>query len=98
MHCAGTVPRAAALGWHVFGTARAYGAFMAASGLVYAFCIFSTMVRRRIKDISKPTLAKVCAGVRHGCRDPWKWLLHTRVLQGLPFVKVCSYEDANDDV
>ena len=32
---------------------------MAASLAVYCFCLFSTMVRRRIKDIPKPTLAKV---------------------------------------
>lgn len=53
------VPRAAALGWHVFETRQGYAVFMALTLAVYTFCIFSTMVRRQIKNISKPTLAKV---------------------------------------
>ncbi|KAK9802032.1 hypothetical protein WJX73_003656 [Symbiochloris irregularis] len=52
------VPRAAALGWHVFTARASFQAFMVVSLLVYMYCIYSTMFARRIKDIPKPILAK----------------------------------------
>ena len=56
--CKRAVPRAAALGWYVFEDSRAYAAFMAAIGSVYAYSIASCMCLRRIKDIPKTSLAK----------------------------------------
>ena len=54
------MPRAAALGWYVFvGHTRAFDVYLSLVCLVYMYCVASTMVLRRIKDISKPTLAKV---------------------------------------
>ena len=54
------MPRAAALGWYVFvGHSRAFDVYLSLVCLVYLYCVASTMVLRQIKDISKPTLAKV---------------------------------------
>ena len=57
------VPRAAALGWFVFRAhSTAFDLYVSLVSAIFVYCVASTMMLRQIKDISKPTLAKVCLG------------------------------------
>ena len=80
------MPRAAALGWYVFiGHSRAFDFYLSLVSLVYMYCVASTMVLRQIKDISKPTLAKVrpcnasliCAGAPSAAKSVQSMRLET---------------------
>ena len=68
--------RGAAIGWSVL-SARAWSVYMAALLLDYTYCISSTMVQRRIKDIPRRELvwdiAGICAGAPHACHAASRW-------------------------
>ena len=68
--CLVPVLRGAAIGWSYL-SARAWSLYMAALVLDYTYCISSTMVQRRVKDIPRRELvwdiAGICAGVRVPC-------------------------------